>query len=33
MLFVTGAGPEPIARRINFAPGVSVAGFRYTCEG
>jgi hypothetical protein len=33
MLFVTGAGPEPIARRINFAPGVSVAGFRFTCEG
>jgi hypothetical protein len=33
MLFVTGAGPEPRARRIDFTPDVSDAGFRYTCEG
>jgi hypothetical protein len=32
MLFVVGAGPEPVARRIDLAPGVSDAGFRYTCE-
>lgn len=33
VLLVTGAGPEPRVRRIDFAPGVSEAGFRYTCEG
>ncbi|MEV4539311.1 hypothetical protein AB0J82_36615 [Asanoa sp. NPDC049518] len=33
MLFVTGAGPEPTARRIDFAADASNAGFRYTCEG
>lgn len=33
-LFVVGAGPEPIARRITFLPGVAGdATFRYTCEG
>jgi len=33
MLFVTNAGPAPIARRIESTPGASDAGFRYTCEG
>jgi hypothetical protein len=33
MLFVAGSGPEPIARRIEFAAGVSDAGFRYAYEG
>jgi hypothetical protein len=33
-LFVVGAGPEPVARRITFLPGVAGdATFRYTCEG
>lgn len=29
-LFVTGSGPEPIARRIDLLPGTT---FRYCCEG
>lgn len=34
MLFVVGSGPEPMARRIAFLPGVAGdARFRYTCEG
>ena len=34
MLFATGSGPEPVARRIDFVPGVAEQGtFRYTCEG
>ncbi|MEU7766327.1 hypothetical protein AB0B25_14495 [Nocardia sp. NPDC049190] len=34
MLVVAGAGPEPLARRIDFAPDVvSDAPFRYICEG
>ncbi|WP_330179721.1 hypothetical protein OHB26_25180 [Nocardia sp. NBC_01503] len=34
MLFVAGAGPEPFARRIDFASDVvSDNPFRYTCEG
>jgi hypothetical protein len=33
MLFAIDAGPVPIARRIEFAPGASDAGFHYTCEG
>lgn len=32
-LLVVGAGPEPVAERINFVPGVVDATFRYTCEG
>jgi hypothetical protein len=33
-LIVIGSGPEPIARRIEFLPGVHPdATFRYCCEG
>ncbi|WP_326557307.1 hypothetical protein [Micromonospora sp. NBC_01796] len=33
-LFVVEAGPEPMAKRIEFLPGVAGdATFRYTCEG
>ncbi|SNT54369.1 hypothetical protein SAMN05421812_10948 [Asanoa hainanensis] len=32
-LLVVGAGPEPVARRINYLPGIVDATFRYTCEG
>jgi hypothetical protein len=34
MLFVIGEGPEPLARRIEFLPGLAGdATFRHTCEG
>lgn len=34
MLFVKGTGPEPLARRIDFASdAVSGKQFRYECEG
>lgn len=33
-LFVIGAGPDPMARRIDLLPGVLAdATFRYCCEG
>jgi hypothetical protein len=32
-LLVVGAGPEPVAERIDFVPGIVDAAFRYTCEG
>ncbi|GAB3960112.1 hypothetical protein [Micromonospora vulcania] len=33
MLLVVGAGPEPVVRRIDFAPGISDATHRYECRG
>jgi hypothetical protein len=33
MLLVIGAGPEPVAKRIDFVPGIVDATFRYSCEG
>ncbi|GAB2736868.1 hypothetical protein [Amycolatopsis magusensis] len=33
-LFAAGSGPEPLAKRIDFLPGVRPdATFRYCCEG